>query len=238
MPDLPSEFDDYLKPTAFIDSDDPAVIAYAEQLIGEATDDVEKARRLFYGVRDDIRYAPYGIEYSRSALTASATLARGEAFCVPKAVLLAAVARAVGIPSRLGFADVRNHLATQRLLALMGSDLFIYHGYAELYVGGRWVKLTPAFNLSLCEKFGVVPLDFDGTEDAVFQPYDTAGRRHMEYVHDHGTFSDMPFERIRTAYHEAYPKMFGHAAWSPEEQKRGDFYREAEQESAGSKRSA
>src|SRR5574341_322846 len=65
-----------------------------------------------------------------------------------------AVARVVGIPARVGYADVRNHLSTPKLRELVGGDLFVWHGYAELHLEGRWVKATPAFNLTLCERFG------------------------------------------------------------------------------------
>ena len=134
-----------------------------------------------------------------------AVLRRERDFCIPKAVLLAALARARGIPARLGFADVRNHLATPRLLQAMGTDLFIYHGYTELHLEGKWVKATPAFNLGLCEKAGVKPLEFDGRSDSVFHQYDRSGRRHMEYVRDHGSYADLPYAEILAAMREAAP---------------------------------
>jgi transglutaminase-like putative cysteine protease len=143
---------------------------------------------------------------------------------VAKAALYAATLRAVGIPARIGFADVRNHLATPRLLALMGSDVFILHGYASLHLDGRWIKATPTFNLSLCERFGVKPLEFDGESDTLFHEYDRAGRRHMEYLKDHGTFHDVPVERIIPDMRRAYPKLF---ASSPGNGDRGDFAAEA-----------
>jgi transglutaminase-like putative cysteine protease len=197
--------DPTLVPTRFIDSDHPAVRDFAFDTIGSLTDTRERAVTLYYRVRDAIRYQPYRISLAPEEMTASATLQRGEAFCVPKAILLAAVGRAVGIPTRLGFADVKNHLATGKLLDALGTDLFIYHGYTELLIEGQWVKATPAFNIELCEKFGVLPLDFDGTADSVFHPYDAAGRQHMEYVRDHGTFDDLPLERITREYRATYP---------------------------------
>jgi hypothetical protein len=107
----------------------------------------------------------------------------------------------------LGFADVMNHLNTARLRESMGTDLFVYHGFAELLIEGRWVKATPAFNKSLCERFGVPALEFDGLSDAVFQPYDSKGNQYMEYVRDHGHFVDLPLERLRAAFEEAYPQL-------------------------------
>jgi len=194
----------YLVPTYFLDSDHPEVIAYAERAVGDATADVERAVRLFYVIRDGILYDPYSFSLERDAYRASAVLRQTRAFCVPKAILLAAGARSLGIPARLGFADVKNHLSSEKLRAQMRTDLFVFHGYAELYLEGAWVKATPAFNLALCERFGTVPLEFDGRSDALLQPYDQSGRRHMEYVHDRGTYADFPFEEMMRAFLETY----------------------------------
>ena len=209
----------YLRPTAFIDADHPRVRELAETAAGGAADAVEKAVRLYYAVRDGLRYDPYGIDFSDAGLTASAVIARGKGYCVAKATVLAAGARALGIPSRLGFADVRNHLATPRLREQMGTDIFYYHGYTDLHLDGRWVKATPAFNVELCQRFGVKPLEFDGREDSIFHPLDAEGRQHMEYLHDRGTRDDVPLDELREAMARLYPNMHG-----PLE---GDFHAEA-----------
>jgi len=165
---------------------------------------VERATRLYYAVRDGLRYDPYHIELTEEGLRASAVIARRQGFCVAKAGVLAALARSVGIPARLGFADVRNHLATERLRRTMGTDIFYYHGFTELYLDGRWIKATPTFNIELCEKFGVQPLEFDGRGDAILHPFDTANRRHMEYLRFHGSRADMPVEELRDAMQHHY----------------------------------
>ena len=90
----------------------------------------------------------------------------------------------------------------------MGTDLFVYHGYTEMYLNEKWVKATPAFNLSLCTRFNVKPLEFDGTEDSIFHEFNAFGQKHMEYVRDHGHFADLPFEELFTAYRKIYPKFF------------------------------
>ena len=219
---------EYLRPTPFIDSDHPAVVAFADDAAGSHEADIDRATSVFYAVRDGILYTPYGLTYTPETMTASYTLAAGKGFCVQKAVLLAAASRAIGVPSRLGFADVVNHLATERLLELLGTDLFIYHGYTEMFLGGRWVKATPAFNITLCERFGVLPLDFDGTEDSVLQPFDGRGRRHMEYVREHGAFADLPFDLLRREYDALYPGLFAHGP--DDAPPDGDFGAEAEAE--------
>jgi len=153
---------------------------------------------------------------------------QGYGYCVAKAVALTALLRAQGIPSKLHFADVRNHLTTERLKKLMQTDMFYYHGYNDIFLDGRWVKVTPTFNLSLCEKFKVKPLDFDGVNDAIFHPFDMEGRRHMEYVTDHGSFADLPYEKII----ETFLTCYGDAAKNHQDQtsRAGDFERDAQRE--------
>jgi transglutaminase-like putative cysteine protease len=188
--------DDYLAPTAFVDANHPEIRAFAEAVAGGADTDVERVARLFRDVRDRIAYDPYVVDLRPEVLRASAVLRSERNWCVPKAVLLAAGCRAVGIPAALGFADVRNHLASDRLLALLGTDLFAWHGYVAVHVGGRWFKVTPAFNASLCDRFGVPPLEFDGTGDALLHAFDGDGAQYMEYVTDHGLYADLPFDEI------------------------------------------
>jgi transglutaminase-like putative cysteine protease len=197
----------YLAPGTYIDSDAPNVAAFAQETIGDETDEVKKAVRLYYAVRDGIVYTPYLDFRSMDTYRASAVLAKGAGFCVGKAALLAAASRAVGVPARVGFADVRNHLCTPRLRALMGTDVFFYHGYAEFNLGGRWVKATPAFDRGLCDRFGVHALEFDGANDSLFHPLDRAGRRHMEYLRDRGPHADVPADDIVATFVREYPSF-------------------------------
>ena len=214
-----------LEPAEYVDSGAPNVVAFARKVCEGAADPVTKAVRLYYAVRDGIVYTPYVDFGTPETFRASSCLARGSGFCVGKAALLAAAARAAGIPARVGFADVRNHLCTPRLRALMGTDLFVYHGYAELFLGGKWVKATPAFDGALCEKFGVRPLEFDGREDSLFHPHDVAGRRHMEYVRDRGPAIDVPVADILETFRRCYPQLTKEAPAPSATQ----FRREAEQ---------
>ena len=163
---------------------------------------------LYYAVRDLIRYNPFQNFMLDDAYRASACVLRGEHWCVPKAALLAACARVVGIPARVGYADVKNHLTTPQLTQKMGTDLFVFHGYTEFLLEGKWVKATPAFNLALCEKFRVKPLEFDGREDSLFHPFDEDNRRHMEYVAERGAFEDVPAETLKRVFEETYPRYF------------------------------
>ncbi len=218
-----------LRPSWFIDSDDPAVAAFARKAAGGESAPRAKALKVFYAVRDEVLYDPYGIHMRPEAFRASSCLAAGKGFCIYKAVLLTAALRSVGVPSRLGFADVKNHLSTERLRQLMKTDVFAYHGYSEVYLDGRWIKATPAFNLSLCEKFGVAPLDWNGHEDSVFHAFDREGRRHMEYVAQRGAYDDLPYDEIEACFRALYPFMF-HSVERADAG--GDFHTEAEAEQA------
>ncbi|HWV95854.1 MAG TPA: transglutaminase-like domain-containing protein [Xanthobacteraceae bacterium] len=181
----------------------------ASALLGfENASPTEKAIRLFDAVRDRIKYDPFNIGITPYDYRASTVAQRPSNYCVPKAILLAAVLRAAGIPAAPGFADVRNHLNSAKLSDLMGTDLFIYHGYVALWLDGQMFKVTPAFNTELCQRFGVRELVFDGKSDALFHEFDTQNRRHMEYVNDRGWFVDPPIDRLLKDFHETYPKLW------------------------------
>ena len=206
----PEDVSRYLQAGPHVDSDHPAVRALAHKTTNGISSVRERAVALYYAVRDGFRYDPYAIQAIDRCFTASVVIEAGSGFCVSKAALLAATARAAGIPARVGFADVKNHLTSPRLRDLMVTDEFVYHGYTELWIDDRWVKATPAFNRTLCDKAGVRPLEFDGQNDSLFHPLDQSGRKHMEYLRDHGSRPDVPVGEILAAWEQVYPKM---ATW-------------------------
>lgn len=194
-----------LAATSYIDSDHPAIVAFAREVTDGAASDRERASRLFVAVRERLRYDPYTLGGPRSEYRASRLLGRNRAYCIPKAVLLCAAARATGIPAWLGFADVKNHLSSDKLRSMLnGQDLYIWHGYTALEIDGRIVKATPAFNEALCKRFGVPALEFDGVHDALLQPFDGRGRAYMEYVSDRGLFEELPLDRILEDFRALY----------------------------------
>ncbi len=199
--------DALLRPTFVLDYEHPAVAAFVRRTVEGAGGELDHAARLFRAVRDGIRYDPYSLDPSPAAFTASATLARGAAFCIPKAILLAASLRSVGIPAQLGFCDVTNHLVTPRLRAIMRTDVFAFHGYVVAHLGGRRVKATPAFDAALCARFGVPPLELDGEHDAVLQAFDGEGREFMTYLDDRGVFDDFPHAEFLRVWRETYPHL-------------------------------
>ena len=200
--------EDYLQPSQFIDSDHPAVVELAQSLTTPGASDRENAVKLYYWARDQVRYNPYSVGVNTQDYLASRTLAHGEGWCVPKAILLAAMCRAAGIPARVGFADVRNHLSTERMRRTMQTDVFYFHGYTSIYLQGQWLKATPAFNVELCDRFGLLPLEFDGTADSIYHPLDRAGNRHMEYINERGEHLDLPYEAMMDVFRQHYPNMF------------------------------
>ena len=192
------KFDKYLKPTTVIDWDNEAVTRKAQELTRGLKTDREKAVALYYFVRDSIRHNPYAPGQTRDDYKASATLQRGNGYCQHKAVLMVALARAAGIPARPGFVDVRDHLLSPKFRAMIGGDnLLIQHGYAELYINGKWVHASPAYDLETCQKAGFIPVEFDGVNDAKDSACNREGKAHIEHVKEHGHFEDFPFDYIR-----------------------------------------
>lgn len=212
----------WLAATEFIDHEHPAIREFVAARVGAGGTAKQQALNLYYAVRDGIRYDPYSASMQREAMRASTALVKRVGYCVPKALLYAACLRAVGIPARPGFADVRNHLSTEKLDRLMGTDIYAWHGYVSLWLDGKWVKATPAFNLEMCQRFGVKPLDFDGEHDSQMHPYNSANQRHMEYVKQRGEFDDLPYDELVADMLRMYPQLV-----AVSEGQAGDFDHEA-----------
>ena len=223
--------DEYLLPTEIIDSDHEDVLKFAMDTIGTLTGDpVEMAVKLYYAVRDGIWYDPYYPFHLPEHYRASNVLKNARGFCIPKASLLCALGRACKIPSRVGFANVRNHLATKQLIEFLGSDIFVYHGFTEFFLNGKWVRATPAFNIELCKRHKVAPLEFNGREDSIFHEYNLEKRKFMEYLEYIGSYADIPVDLIVAGFEETYgsERVKG---WISEFEKRdglslGDFDKE------------
>ncbi len=195
----------YLTETPELNFSHPNVQAYIADI--KATESKQQVIELYYAIRDDIKYNPFTFVDGWQSLIASNATSLNETYCIPKSALMVACCRGLGIPARLGLADVKNHLATPKLLEFLRNDLFVMHGYAELFINNKWVKCTPVFNVELCEKFGILPLAFDGENDSIFHPFTQSGDKHMEYVRDHGTFDSVPIDFILQGAKAAYPHI-------------------------------
>ncbi len=202
-----TNFQPYLEANEFIDVDSVAVQEYVANIVDPTDSLKEQCISLFYGVRDDFPYTPYYVSLNKKELRASHLLIRKKGHCVAKASLLAACARVIGVPSRLGFGTVRNHIGTGRVEEILKTNVLAFHGYTELFVNGKWVKATPAFNKGLCEKLNVAPLDWDGETDALFQEFDRTGNKYMEYLEDYGQFADLPYQLMLDTFRRHYPHL-------------------------------
>ncbi len=199
------DLEPYLSPTKYIDSEAEPIVDLARSLKRE--DATKTAIALFDWVRDNIRYDPFCAVDPPQAYPATAILERKRGYCIQKAVLLAALGRASGIPTRLGFADVRNHKLPEKLLMLMGTNLFVYHGFTEFHLDGAWVKATPAFDRETSKRAGVLPVTLDGSNDAMLHPVDPEGHPFIEYIQSRDSHADLPLDEIRATLLETYSSV-------------------------------
>lgn len=199
-----------LAPTEFLNSDDPDVRDFVRRTLprGGGLNSRDAAVRLYYAVRDGIDYEVYGVDLSRTGVSAAQTARTGKGMCLHKSMLYAAALRATGIPARLVLTDVRNHLASPALRTLLGGDVFRYHTFTTVHLDGTWVRARPVFNRLLCRLYGMRPLGFGGRTDSVHHPYDADGARHLEVVREHGEFDDLPYERVVDGLRRAHPGIF------------------------------
>ena len=213
--------DEFLAPGRYIDSDAPSVVAFAHAAADGEGDVLARVLRLYRAVRDDVVYDPYVDLSDPANFRASTVLGAGRGFCIGKAALLAACCRVIGVPARVGYADVRNHLSSPRLTEHMGTDVYVWHSYTDILIDGTWVKATPAFNRELCRRLGLEPLEFDGRSDSLLHPYDRGGRLYMQYLEDRGAFADVPYDTIMAAFRTHYAALMARHGIA------GDFQAEA-----------
>ena len=166
------------------------------------------ALKAYYYIRDAWPYNPYRFSLIESDWRASEISKRESGHCLDKAILLISVLRGKNIPARLGLAKVKNHIAVAEIIEKFGNDVLVPHGYVEIYLNDKWVKATPAFNKTLCERLNVDPLEFDGINDSLFQSYDTSGQMEfMEYLEDYGTFDHVPLPYMFDLMKATYPPL-------------------------------
>lgn len=198
--------EEYLKDTVFLDFKEPSFDVFTQQ-INKDQDTTALAIDLYYLVRDTFLYDPYHLDLTEDGLKASNVLKKRRAWCVEKSSVLAACARKFGIPSRMGYAIVTNHIGVEKLTLLLRREEIVFHGYVELYLNNKWVKCTPAFDERICKMSGVTPLDWDGKTDSLFQEFEK-GQRFMEYKHFYGDFADVPMALMNSEMKKYYPHLF------------------------------
>lgn len=196
----------YLQSSEFFDFHKSIVKNKAVEITEGCKSDVEKAKALFYWVRDNIKYnMKLFIPKVKNNFKASKTIRKGQGFCVSKSILLSTLARAVGIPARIHLVDLINHLVSDKVTELMGTNIMHFHGFSELLIDGKWVKLTPSFDQETAIKGGFLPFcEFDGKNDAVFPTQDINGNPFGEYVGDRGIHAGLPLDEIDRVFQEKY----------------------------------
>ena len=194
----------FLSPTAGIQCDHPQVRALAASIVVGTDDPQQAAAELFNFVRDEVAYSPY-VPFDRlDDYLALATLERGKGFCVQKAALLCALARAADIPCRLGFAHIRNHQLPANLAQVLGTDVMFHHCYVEWELNGRWRKATPSFERALCQERGWRVVEFQPRADCLLPALDLAGRPHISYLDKLGWREGVPLEEILESWRQGY----------------------------------
>lgn len=196
----------FLKETAFLDYSSKKIQAYIAPLISLPSKK-EKAIALYYKVRDGFLYDPYHLNLTHKALTSSIILDKKRAWCVEKSIVMASCARALEIPTKLGYAIVKNHIGVEKLSTYLKKPEIVFHGYLELLIEGNWVKCTPTFDTRVCRVSKVSPLEWDAETDSMFQEFEKE-QRFMEYVHFYGTFDDVPIQLMNTEMKKHYPHLF------------------------------
>jgi len=198
----------YLQPTTFFDYHHPSVSEYFSTLsLPSEASDIEKAVAIYYAVRDDFRYETSSAFDGVPTFAASFCFKQMQGYCLPKASLMIALCRKAGLPARIGLADVKNHLANPQIIEMLRSEIFSMHGYVEIFLSGKWVKATPAFDDALCQRNNIKPLAFNGIDDSIFHEFTPGGDKHMEYLVDHGHFEDMPVTFIHQNFAKHYPHL-------------------------------
>jgi hypothetical protein len=132
----PAEVRPELAPTPFIQSDAAPIRDAAKQAAGGATQVPEIVERLthyvFHRIRDE--YVP---AYS-NALEA---LESGRGDCTEHSVLFVALARALGIPSRVAVG----------IAYWQPGGGFGWHAWAEVWVQGRWYAVDPTWDQTIAD---------------------------------------------------------------------------------------
>lgn len=193
--------------TYFFDYEHPVIQELVKEFKSPTLSDQKKASGLYLKIRDGWRYNPYDIVFRKEALKASNIAKKDHGHCIDKSVLYITGLRALGIPAKLHLAKVKNHIAVERLTEKFGTNELTPHGMVDVFIDNRWVKATPAFNQELCRLTGVEPLEFDGSQDSMFQEFNQEGKEFMEYLDDYGSFDDVPLDFIERNMKENYPKL-------------------------------
>jgi transglutaminase-like putative cysteine protease len=201
----------YLKATYYFDFETEEIQNLIKDLKSPLLTSNEKVSKLYLKIRDNWRYNPYRISLDKNSYKASIIAKKSETHCIDKSILFIACLRGLKIPAKIHLAKVKNHIGIERIIEKFGTDEISPHGMVDVFVNGKWLKASPAFNIELCHKCNVAPLEFNGDKDSVFQQFDNSGNKFMEYLEDYGSFDDVPMDFIVKNFKENYPKIMNKA---------------------------
>lgn len=199
---------DYLSSTYYFDYEKEEIQQLITEFKTDSLSPKEKTKQLYIKVRDTWRYDPYAISFSKEKYKASTIAKKTKGHCIEKSIVLIAGLRALGIPARIHLAKVKNHIGVERLTEKFGTNVLTPHGMVNVYLNGKWLKLSPAFNKSMCRMCNVAPLEFDGETDSFLQEFNSEGKVFMEYLDDYGHFEDVPLDFMVQNAKEHYPHIF------------------------------
>ena len=197
----------YTEKTYYFDYDNPVIKDIVKE-VEHLTSQQDIIEQLYLKVRDGWRYLPFNIGLTKAHFKASNIAKKPDGHCIDKAILYIACLRAFNIPARLHLAKVSNHIATERLEKVIGTNELAPHGLVDVFYNDKWVKCSPAFNKELCAIYNVDVLDFNGTEDSVLQEYNKDNSKFMTYIEDYGHFEDVPLEFIKDTFKSNYPSLY------------------------------
>lgn len=179
--------------TDVIEGDHRVVAQRAQGLTKGLASDRERATALFDAVRDEVAYDFAPRLQTRADWRASTTLERGSGFCQQKAVLLAALARAVDIPAAIGFQRIVDHkLIDTRYEHLLPGGLITFHGFNWLWLDGAWHAADATLDAGLCARRGYRLTELWPQESARLPLTDLAGEPHFDIQLEIGPFADLP----------------------------------------------
>jgi transglutaminase-like putative cysteine protease len=166
--ELPADVRRYLEPGIYVDSDNTLVRSTAQELCGRESAPIQRAKSLFEFVRDRIEEGDF------DQFKASEVLKAKKGFCYNKAILLAALCRAAGIPARLAYDEVTIADYVSPRTGQKGTIQFL-HGLTEIYLRDRWRRYDQTGNAArwrLGTQSDVttiaLPLEFRAEQDVVF----------------------------------------------------------------------
>ncbi|MGV6844759.1 MAG: transglutaminase-like domain-containing protein [Lutibacter sp.] len=198
----------YLNASFFFDFENRNIQKLITPIKDNSISTKEKAIAWYNFVRDYWKYDPYHISLSEENYKASIIAQKNTGNCVEKSIILIAGLRGLGIPARLHLAKVKNHIAVERLVEKFGSNELTPHGMVDVFLNDKWLKMSPAFNKELCNKFKVAPLEFDGENNSYMQQFNSEGSLFMEYIEDYGSFEDVPLDFMVKNIKIHYPHIF------------------------------